>query len=105
MDMKMLDNICKDICQEVDTCYMKICGASIHIKSFCASEIDQLEDIEKSIEILKKDLKEYMDILLNDMDMWFTINPDGTFYEEIDLHRFFKNITWREDIFYESQCQ
>ena len=91
MDMKMLDNICKDICQSVDTVHMVLEKSSIIIKSFCQEDSDQLEDLEKSIILLKKDLKEYLSIEISDLDIWFTICSDDTFYDEVDLKRFFED--------------
>lgn len=94
MNIILLHNICKDICQEIDTIFFTIQNCSIKIKSLCVSEKDQLEDLEKFIDLLKKDLKEWIGIELSDLDIWFTICSDDTFYEEVDLKKFVGGVTW-----------
>jgi len=86
--IKIIDNICKDICREIDTVHMILENSSIIIKSFCADEQDQLLDLEKAIELLKKDLKKYLKIEISDFDIWFTICSDDKFYDEVDLSKY-----------------
>jgi len=95
MDMKMLKNICKDISQEVDTVYFYFEKASLIIKSFCQEDSDKLEDFDRFIEMLKKDLKEYLHIEISDFDIWFTIGGiENDMYYEVDLEKYFGGVTW-----------